>query len=217
MDHGAGVAVKIQDEIVRHEIADHHVHIHGGGGIFAAEGLQGGDEAGFVSLRAGGLGVVKNVGVAVGVVVDVLQEHVGAAAAAGKIAAAHVGRAAGEAVGHLPVGEAGGGVRSGVFRCVRRCVFRCVLRRIRHGEVLAVAAAAAHFGAVGLIQLAVVAAVAALQEGLLHSFHRQIKPPVLAVHGEVGVAAQGGGHTHLLHHLIAKVVLHIGVVLNDIV
>ena len=85
-----------------------------------------------------------------------------------------------------------------------------------HFEILAVSSATAHVHAVGLVKLSDTFVVAE-RKRILNRFHRQIKPPILTVHGDVNKAAKGGGNTELVHHCVDEKVLHIGVVLNDIV
>ena len=86
-----------------------------------------------------------------------------------------------------------------------------------HVEVAAVAPAAAHVDAVRLIELAVIVPVVALEEGLLHALHRQVQPEVLAVDRDVDEATQGRVGAEGVHHLVAEVVLHVGVVLDEVV
>ncbi len=88
MDHGPGIAVPVADEAVDHEVADHLLHVHRVLDVpLAAQDLQRGNETGLVRRRDGGFGVVKNVGVAVGIIVNVLQLYIAAAhAAAGEAA-----------------------------------------------------------------------------------------------------------------------------------
>lgn len=71
--------------------------------------------------------------------------------------------------------------------------------------------------AVGLVELSVIAAVVALQEGLLHALYCQVQSPLLTVHRNIHEAAQRSVHPEICHHLVGKVVLHIGVVLDDVV
>lgn len=93
----------------------------------------------------------------------------------------------------------------------------CFLLPIPQGERPAVALAAAHALAVGLVQLPIAAAVVALEEGFLHALHRQVQAPILAVYGDVHKAAQGGVHPKGAHQLVAQVVFQHGVVLNQVV
>ena len=102
------------------------------------------------------------------------------------------------------------------FRQAELTVFKAFLELV-HVEAAAVAAAAAHVAAVGLVELAVVRAVAAQQEALLHALNGQIQPPILAVHRYPDVAAKRRVRARRGHELIAQVVLHVGVVLDDVV
>ncbi len=94
---------------------------------------------------------------------------------------------------------------------------RLVLHPILQVKLIAVTSTAAHAHAVWLVEFSVIAAVVALQEGLLHPLHRQVETPVLPVDGEVDIAAKRGIHTKVAHHLIGEIVLHIGVVLDNVV
>ena len=86
-----------------------------------------------------------------------------------------------------------------------------------HVEASAVAPAAAHADAVGLVELAVITTAVALQESLLHALYCQVQSPLLTIHRDINKAAQGGVHPEIRHHLVGKVVLHVGVVLDDVV
>ena len=223
VDHGAGVAVEVADKVVDHEVADHLIHVHHLLNILPrVEPLQGGDEAVPVLVGDVGLGVVEDVLVAVVVVVgvderDVVAAHGEAAHAASSSAPA--GKILGEVLGELPI------LRRlpipGRLQILRgrEVPARGVLRRLPvvHVKTAAIAPAAAHIYAVWLVELAVIAAVIPLQEGLLHPLHRQVQTPVLTVDGDVDIAAQGRGHAEPPHHLVGEVVLQIGVILDDVV
>ena len=84
-----------------------------------------------------------------------------------------------------------------------------------HVQILVVATG--HGNAVGLVQFAIGLAVIALEETFLNALDGQIQAPILAVDGDGNKTAQGGGHTHLGHQGIGPVVLHVGVVLNQVV
>ena len=299
VDHGAGVAVAVDHKIVDHEVADHRFHIHGAG-IRLAQGFQGRDQPGLVRVGHVGLGAGEDGGVAVRVVIDILELRLAGAHthAAAHIALADIHIAKGGAAhdllhqllhglliqggqdrldirhgnvvkidaveqggidaqllkgaaqsllvdGHAEAAHAapahfpplahalaGGG---GVLALGDRLPI--LLCGVGHGgdcgigglgavggggellkiEILAVAPAAAHVHAVGLVQVAVVAAVIALEEALLHRLHRQVQSPVLTVDGDVDIAAQGGSRAEFVHHLIDQVVLHHGIILDQIV
>ena len=59
--------------------------------------------------------------------------------------------------------------------------------KVLHIKRLAVTAAAAKAQAVGLIQLAIILAVVALQEGFLHALNGQVQAPVFAVYADLRV------------------------------
>ncbi len=86
-----------------------------------------------------------------------------------------------------------------------------------HVKFFSIAAAAAQIHAVGLIQLAVIFTVVALQERFFYAFHCEIQSPVFSVYRDIYIAAKGRGHSCLAHHLIGQIILHVGVVLNDII
>ena len=216
VDHGAGIAVEVADKVVDHEVADHLIHVHHLLNILPrVEPLQGGDEAVPVLVGDVGLGVVEDVLVAVVVVVGVDERDVVAAhgEAAHAASSAPAGKVLCEVLRRLPI--------PGQLQILRGREVPAggVLRRLPvvHVKTAAIAPAAAHIYAVWLVELAVIAAVIPLQEGLLHPLHRQVQTPVLTVDGDVDIAAQGRGHAEPPHHLVGEVVLQIGVVLDDVV
>ena len=71
--------------------------------------------------------------------------------------------------------------------------------------------------AVGLVKIAVVAAVIALKKAFLDSLHCQIKSEILAVYRDIGKAAKGRAYAEIPHKGIAQEILHIGVILNNVV
>ena len=313
VDHGAGVAVAVANEVVHNKVAKHLVHIQHAFQIFIGPELfQRGDQARFVTFVHRGFGTVKDVGIAVRVVVDIFQFHVVAAHAAESaeaeaFAAAFFGGvpvggtavfglrigcrlfgalpAEVEAVGHLAEIKAFGqilAVRHSAreltaevkafghvfaarhlareaaaeirhFRHIltawhlsaegeapaRGSVVRLAFLRLRgrllslrfaafvalaavkiqvvHVEVLAVAAAAAEAQAVRLIQLAEVGAVVSGQKAVFHALNRQIQPPVLTVHREINEGAERTVRAEIVHHQVNQVILHHGVVLNQII
>ena len=82
---------------------------------------------------------------------------------------------------------------------------------------MSVAPPAAEAHAVRLIQLPTVRAVVSLKEPVFHTLHSKIQSPVLPVDSDIDIAAQGCIHAEISHHTIDKIVLHHGVVLNQIV
>ena len=84
-------------------------------------------------------------------------------------------------------------------------------------KILAVAAAPAHALTVGLVKLAVIASVIPFKKAFLYALHRKVKTEVLAVNRYISVAAKGRSHPELAHHGVAEIILHIGVVLNNVV
>ena len=190
--HGAGIAVAIAQEIMHSHIHGHSVGIHGAG-IALAELFQRRNQARLILLFHLGFGIVKDIGVAVGIIVDVLQLYVAAAhtthaAALFEIAAIDARRALG-ILRHDGRGVIIGGIligRSLVLRIVALQLFFKVL----HIKRLAVTAAAAKAQAVGLIQFAIILTVIALQEGFLHALDGQVQAPVFAVYVDFGIAAQ---------------------------
>ena len=80
MDHAAGVAVPVADEAVDNKVTDDLLYLHSAFNTLpGAQRLQRGDETFFVRIGDGGLGVVENIGIALWVVVNVLQLYIGAA------------------------------------------------------------------------------------------------------------------------------------------
>ena len=83
VDHGAGVAVAVADEVVDHEVAQDLLHADGGGNLRPlVQNFQRLNQPGLVRLGHVRLGAAENVRVAVRVVVGILQLHVAAAHAA---------------------------------------------------------------------------------------------------------------------------------------
>ena len=310
VDHAAGIAVAVDDEIVDHEVAKDLVHIQDRFQVFiGAELLQGGNQPLLIGGGDLGLGVVEDVGVAVRIIVDILQLHVVAAHAAGAapvvlsagearlpagealpgslppageaallaafaglageltageaaLLAAFAGLAgeltAGEAAllaafaglaGELTAGEAallaafaagiafltaagaafplgrglaagssafcGLGLRVGLsFGVAAEAEVEIQVVKI---EILAVAAAAAEAHAVRLVELAGVGAVVPGQEAVLHALHGQIEAPVLAIHRQIRIGAEGSVGPEVRHQPITQVILHHGVVLDQVV
>ena len=92
------------------------------------------------------------------------------------------------------------------------------VHEIAHAEIFSVSGtAAAEAHAVRLVEVAEIAAVIALQEGFLDCLDRKIQTPVLAVDRDIHIAAKRGIRTEIGHQRICEVVLHVGVVLNDVV
>ncbi len=89
--------------------------------------------------------------------------------------------------------------------------------KFAHLEVTAVASAAAHALDVGLIQLSGIVAVVTLQERIFNSLNGKIKSPILAVNSNINIAAKRRINSEFRHHAVAKIILHIGVILNYIV
>ena len=84
-----------------------------------------------------------------------------------------------------------------------------------HVQILVVTTC--HGNAVGLVQFAIGLAVIALEEAFLNALDGQIQAPILAVDGDGDKAAQRRRHAHLAHQGVGPVVLHVGVVLNQVV
>ncbi len=215
MNHGAGVAVKIQNKVVNRKIANHRLHGHRVlNGFPLGQAFQRCDQAGFVAVAHVRFRVIEQIRVAFEGIVCIFQQDVFAAVhpvwlsfhLSGRQAPA-VCRWLHHAVRLLADWEA-------VLRFLRQFGERSHPRPV---EGHAVAAPAAHELAVRLIQFAVVFAVIALQEGFLHALDRQIQPPRLAVDGDGHIAAERCSHAHGGHHLIAEEILHAGVVLNQII
>ena len=76
--HTAGVAVSVDGKIVHHKISENGIHIYSVA-VQLTERLQRLYEPGFVGISKVGFGVVEDVGVAFGGVVDILQLHICAA------------------------------------------------------------------------------------------------------------------------------------------
>ena len=80
MDHGTGVTVAIDHEVVNNEIPQHLIDIYHAFDIISfAESLQRFNQS--VPIRFGdvSLGLIKNIGIAVWIIVDILQLHIVAA------------------------------------------------------------------------------------------------------------------------------------------
>ncbi len=232
MDHCAGVAVVVADIVVDHKVANHLLDIHHRGEVLSGRQLfQGLNQAALVSLGHAGFGILPDVGVALRVVVDILQLH---------ISRAHAAPHARGRARLLPSGpQGGGGVKAlGRVRNIKaaggpfngghgrglpaprgRVPFRAAAGEVEaaHGKVLCHAPASPKAHAVRLVEPALVRAVIALQKGLLHPLHCQIQPPVLPVYGEKGEAAQGGLYPKGVHQGVGKIVLQHGGVLNQVV
>ena len=82
MGHGAGVAIEAHHEIVGHKVTEHLVDVHHLLQVFpGGELLEGGDKPGLVRRGNVGFCGIENVGIAIRVIVDVLECHVAAARA----------------------------------------------------------------------------------------------------------------------------------------
>ena len=205
MGHGAGVAIEAHHEIVGHKVAEHFVDIHHFLQVFpGGELLEGGDKPGLVRRGNVGFGGIEDVGIAIRVIVDVLERHVAAARAprpAAKAAAlaaaklhalrrsAHVLRVKVRRELEIPeIHVAGVKVRRGfeipeIHSCLRRCIrggsgLFALLRRLRPIPFLELEAHILHVIAqlhgIRLIQLPIIAAIVPLEEGLLNALHRQV-------------------------------------------
>ena len=233
MHHHAGIAVVVAQKVVHGQIADHLVLINGVvQSLLRIQFAQGFDQARLILLADLCFGVIEDVAVAVRIVVGIDQlyiviAHAEAEAARRKAALGLFGIVSGCAAGRgrgLGARAAGGAeiaLRHGGRR-LRRAVLRsgviriaCLLQLIK-AEIAPIAAAAAKGHAVGLVQFAPAHAVA-IKEGFLHALDGQIKPPGLAVHVDLHIAAQRGGHAHAAHQRIGQVVLHHGGVLNQVI
>ena len=212
--HAAGVAVAVDEEIVHGEIAHHRIGVHDGR-VALGKRLQRFNQALLIvgiDLRLRGR---EDVGIALRVVVDVLELDVARAHAAGGEAVRRF-RAAGGIIASQHCGETGeiGRVREiGLYEFIR--FVHGIKIEIREIEVAAVSASAAVLLAVRLVEIA--GAVAAGQKRVLHALDREIQPPVRAVYGDPDVAAFRAGHAHAVHQRVGEVVLHHGFVLNQVV
>ena len=205
MGHGAGVAIEAHHEIVGHKVAEHLVDVYHLLQVFpGGKLLKGGDKPGLVRWGDIGFGGIKNVGIAIRVIVDVLERHVAAAPAprpaakAAALAAAklhalrrgvHVLRVKVRRELEIPeIHVAGVKVRREfeipeVPARLRRCIrsgcglfaLRCRLRPIPFLELEAhILHVIAQLHGIRLIQLPIIAAVIPLEEGLLNALHRQV-------------------------------------------
>ena len=226
MDHAAGVAVAVADKGVGHKVPDDRVHVHHPRGVLpAAQRLQRRDQANPVSVRNIGLRAVENVGVAVGVIVDILQLYIAAAHTAEPAAhTAHFRR-------RLPIflrreprrrrtaALGRRGETAGVSAWLRSApeVLPAAVLQVLYRKAPAVPAPAAEAHTVGLVEVPGVPAVIALQKAVLNALHRQIQAPVLPVYRDIDKAAQRRGGPGGGHHLVGEEILHIGVILDDVV
>ena len=72
-----------------------------------------------------------------------------------------------------------------------RTIFRYSIGlELVHSKFFSVAVAAAHIDTVGLIRLAVIFTVVALQERFLYAFHCEIQSPVFSVYRDIYIAAK---------------------------
>ena len=92
-----------------------------------------------------------------------------------------------------------------------------IVRKVIHIKILAISPAAAEAHTVGLVKLAVVITVVTLQERILNPLNCKIKSPILAVDCDICKAAKRSTDAKFIHHSVCQIVLHIGVILNDIV
>ena len=81
---------------------------------------------------------------------------------------------------------------------------------IRRKATVSARLAAAHVHALGLVELAVIHAVIAQQEALLHRLERQVQAPVLAVDRDAGVIVQGRVRAQEGEHVVDQRFLHAG-------
>ena len=77
-------------------------------------------------------------------------------------------------------------------------------------EIAAGVSPAADVHAVRLIELAVLHAVIAEQEAVLHGLERKIDAPVFAIDGEFGIIVKGGVRAEILVHIVDQRLFHIG-------
>ena len=77
-------------------------------------------------------------------------------------------------------------------------------------EITAGFSPAADVHAVRLIELAVLHAVIAEQEAILHGLERKIDAPVFAIDGEFGIIVKGGICAEVLVHIVDQRLFHIG-------
>ena len=227
VNHGAGVAVAVSDEVVNHEVAEDLVHVQDILQAFAlAQGLQRGDEPGLVRLCDVGFGVFEDVGIAVRVVVYVPEFDI-AAVHASKIAGGFPSDFSAEGFapfsGTVTPGAERLAVRRGGERAVREGptlgggAVSVGVQEFVHVKLPTVAPASAEAHAVRFVELAGIAAVVPPEEAVLHALHRQVQAPVLAVDGDIDIAAQGCVRTEGPHHLIGEIVFHVGGVLYGVV
>ena len=98
------------------------------------------------------------------------------------------------------------------------CFLAVLIHEIAHAEILAVArTAAAEAHAVRLIEVTVIAAVIPLQEGILDRFNGKIQTPVLTVDRNICIAAKRRICAEIAHQRVSEIILHIGIILNEIV
>ena len=221
MNHGTGVAVAVADKVMHHEIAEDLVHIQNVLQVFPfTKRFQRGDEPGLVRLGDIRLGILKDVGIAVWVVVNIPQLYIIAShAKAGGVGHVPLSRTVPLRAGRWVIRRGGKGKLPGVLgkpASIFCSVIAGAFKRF-HTEFPSVAPAAAEAHAVWLVQRAGISAVIPLQETVLHSFHRQIESPVLAVDGDENITAKRRVHAEGPHHLVGEIVLHVCGVLNNVV
>ena len=77
-------------------------------------------------------------------------------------------------------------------------------------EITAGFSPAADVHAVRLIELAVLHAIIAEQEAVLHGLERKIDAPVFAIDGEFGIIVKGGVRAEILVHIVDQRLFHVG-------
>ena len=220
-----GIIVRVVVGILQLDVAAAHAHA----AAEAAETAGGlAAEAAETAETAGRRGRISAAGHAGGIGGPAAH---GAGLAAGglrRIAACGAGLAAG---GLRRIAACGAGFAAGLFRRHGRFRapralaaapgeahrLRVFVDEVLDVEVTAVAGtAAAHAQGVRLVEVAL-AAVDALHEAVLHGLDRQIQPPVFAVDRHPDIGAERRVGAELRHQAVGQVVLHIGVVLDEVV
>ncbi len=225
VDHTAGVAVAVADVIMHHKVTQNLLYIQRRRVPFP-QFFQRLYQPFLVRVRYRSLSALKNIGIALRVVVRVLQLYVRRShTASGKIRrfghssrgrkASFVSRAL------FRYGGLIGGIHPSVRSLSRLEVPKCrgaffIPIQAVHVEAPAIASAAAHTETVGLIQIPA-GLSGTLHIALFYALCRQIQPPILAVDGDVNVTAQRRVNSEICHQPVSQAVLHIGIVLNDVV
>ena len=206
--HGAGQAVFVDGEDVDGHIAEQVVDVHIiFQGITFRNVFESSDHALVVGLCGVGDLAVPDGLVAVQLIVCIIEVRAASAHGEATFAAAkaEIVRRAFSGGGRFLFRRRGIPIRQGHVAEIQITEIHIIGLEITAGF-----SPAADVHAVRLIELAVLHAVIAEQEAILHGLERKIDAPVFAIDGEFGVIVEGGVRAEVLVHIVDQRLFHIG-------